>query len=431
MLSFFYDFLWWLALPFILLRMLWRSRRLPAYRNRLLERLSIIPPLTDKEASYKTRLWLHAVSVGEFLAALPLIRELQARYPHWLFIVTTTTPTGSVQVKKHLGDTVYHVYVPYDIKLLMRRFLAHLNPKLLIILETELWLNMITCCKERSIPVLLLNARLSEKSACGYARVMSYTQSLWRGINAIAVSSKADAERFIELGYPQQQLTIAGNVKFDMCFDESVKTKGRQLRNRLGLKRPVLIAASTHSPEERLILEIHLSLLKNFPNLLTIIVPRHPDRFGEVKKLIATKDLSCVTHSEFIQSHDHINSVVQIFLADVMGELPMLYAASDVAFIGGSMIPHGGHNTIEPALLGVPAIVGPFDHNFRAVNELLLTVSGLQRVSDQSGLQTAIATLLEDSNLSIKQAEFAKVAVDQSRGALQRMIGLITEYSGA
>ena len=412
-----YSFLFYLATPAIFLRLLWRSRRLPAYRQRLLERLGFYPHQLTQS------IWVHAVSVGEVLAAVPLIKELIQCYPNRQIVVTTMTPTGAEQVLSQFKHTVTHYYIPYDLPCAVKRFIKRINPQVAIIMETEIWPNLLNECAKQQVPVFLLNARLSAKSAQGYARIASITEHALRCIKMIAAHGAEDAARFAELGADPANITVTGNIKFDLQLPANLLQVGQAIRERLGKRRFVWIAASTHGGEEEILLAAHSLLLQTLPTALLLLVPRHPDRFDAVYKLSASK-LSTVRRS----LNEDASADTQVYLADTMGELLNLYSAADVAFIGGSLIARGGHNMLEPGALGLPLLIGPSTYNFKEIAQLFLQAGAMQKITNAEQLAEQLLTLANSVSLRSTIGAKAREVVEANRGALQKQLQIVTPY---
>lgn len=408
---FLYTVLLYLTIPFILLRLLWRSRRLPAYRQRWLERFGFSSPISHA-------IWIHAVSVGEIQAAIPLIQTLKNQY---LILVTTTTPTGSQRIREVFGDQVSHVYLPYDLPGALRRFLARAKPKLLILMETELWPNLLHACQQRAIPVILANARLSDSSTAGYQRFSHLTQRMLSQLTVIAAQSPVDAERFLALGANPQHMQVIGNIKFDSSLPADLPKKSSELRAQWGAERPIWIAASTHPGEEEQILEAFTLIKPKYPQLLLVLVPRHPDRFNSVATLCQQYAYTVARRS----CHEKCTSQTEIYLGDTLGELLLLYAASDVAFVGGSLVPVGGHNVLEPALLRLPIITGPYQFNFADITRLLVEADALDQVTRVSQLAESVENLLRDAPRRQQMGDRAYNVVVQNRGALARLLVIV------
>jgi 3-deoxy-D-manno-octulosonic-acid transferase len=411
-----YSSLFYLLLPFILARLYWRSLKSPAYRLRWRERLGYYrrPPL-------KAAIWVHAVSVGEAEAVFSLVKQLQATYTTLPLLVTTTTPTGSARVQAVLGDTVKHVYLPYDTFGAVRRFFEHFQPKVAIIMETEIWPNLFAACGQRQIPLLVINARLSEKSARGYQKISGLIHSTLASVTTIAAQTAADAQRFLAIGATVEQVQVCGNIKFDTPPMESLIAQGRQLRERLFPGRFVWIIASTHRDEELFFLPLYAQLKRVAPELLLLIVPRHPERFVEVNSLCLKQSLSVVMRS----SQKVCDNATDVYIADTLGELKMLYAASDIAFVGGSLVPVGGHNVLEAAAVNVPVMFGPFMSNFALIAQGLLSAEAALQCPDAPALLASFKRLYADVVYRQFLAANARQFVMQNRGATERILNLL------
>ncbi len=416
-----YSLLLYLGVPLILLRLLWRARKAPDYRRRIGERFGLRLP-----AQQAGGIWIHAVSVGETLAAVPLIKKLQAAYPRRRILLTTMTPTGSAQVRRSFGDSVTHVYAPYDLPFAVRRFLAVMRPELLLIIETELWPNILYNSAQRGIPVLLMNARLSQNSAQGYARLGRLTRAMLRNLTFVCAQNARDAERFTRLGLAGDRVAITGSIKFDVDFDQAMRERARQVRVQwsAGEQRHIWIAASTHHGEDAIVLAAQQQLLRQFPDLLLVIVPRHPERFDAVYALCEASAIPVQRRSKVRA----LDKATRILLVDSMGELSLLFGACDIAFVGGSLVPTGGHNMIEPAAWGLPVMCGPELFNFTDVARALVEQGGLTIVRDEHQLVTQIARLLTDEALRQQAADTNRQVVERNRGALQRQFETVQRY---
>lgn len=410
-----YSLMFYLVIPFIFMRLLWRSRRQPAYRKRIAERFGFYPA-----RRFEKTLWVHSVSVGETIAAIPLVKGLMARYPHLPIVITTMTPTGAARVKSAFGETVTHAYIPYDLPTAMQRFIKHFKPVACVIMETELWPNLLATCAAHNIPTSLVNARLSAKSAAGYQRIAGLTRDMLQRLTLIAAHGEPDAERFVALGAAREKVTITGNIKFDMEVPVGLLEKADALRQQLGQERFVWIAASTHEGEEEIILDAHQQLRQHSPEALLILVPRHPDRFAAIANFCA---------QQFTVKRRSLDEVCTketgIYLGDTMGELLLMYAAADVAFVGGSLIPRGGHNMLEPGILGKPILTGPHLFNFAEISELFFAANAMQKVINADELASALLMLHAETAQRKKMAEAALQVVLANRGALQKQIDLI------
>lgn len=412
-----YSLLLRLALPFALLRLYWRSLRNPPYRQGIGERLAWSSPAPPSEV------WLHAVSVGEVQAAERLIRHLLDRDGSKRVLVTTTTPTGATRLRQLFGDTVSHRYTPYDLPGILSRFLDQVQPRLVIVMETEIWPNLLAACKQREIPTLLANARLSQRSARGYARLQDLTRTTLGRFDLIAAQTDADAARFVELGAAPERVRVTGSLKFDLRPSPTLRDQTDRLRRIWGAQRPVWVAASTHEGEEQPLLQVHRQVRAQIPKALLVLVPRHPERFDRVADLVQRQDLSLSRRSR----RQACGEEVAVFLGDTMGELPLFLAAADAAFIGGSLVPVGGHNPLEAAVAGVPLAVGPHTFNFAAIVELLIAEGAAARIPDPDALAERIASWLADPGLRARMGDQGRRVVERNRGALERLVRLIDE----
>lgn len=409
-----YTALFHLGLPLVFLRLLWRARRAPAYSKRIGERFAIgLPPLKPGG------IWVHAVSVGESIAAAPMVRELMARYPELPITITCMTPTGSERIKALFGDSVQHCYLPYDLPWAAARFLDRVQPKLAVVMETELWPNHIHQCARRGIPVALANARLSERSARGYARFARLTAPMLAELSLIAVQTEAEAERFRRLGARSECVEVTGSIKFDLTIDPKLPEAATALRQEWGaVERPIWIAASTHAGEDEILLDAHRQLLASHPNALLILVPRHPERFAAVYELCCKQGFSTVRRS----LNEPPTATTQVLLGDTMGELLFLYALADIAFVGGSLVPTGGHNLLEPAALGKPVLTGPHLFNFLDIAAQLREAGALAEITDAAELATEIAALWRDAQRAERARSAGYIVLKNNQGALSRLL---------
>jgi len=418
-----YTFLWYLLTPFVALRLLWRSRNAPLYRKRWSERFGFFP---TPDAKWQNGIWVHAVSVGEFIAAIPLIKLMMQDYPDLPITITTMTPTGSERVKATFGDKIFHIYLPYDMPAGVNRFLNAIKPKVAVVMETELWPNLFYYCKKKNIPIIIANARLSAKSAQGYARFSSITKDVLQNITMVASQANDDAQRFIALGLPPEKITITGSIKFDITAAPDLKEKASVLRQQWGTDRLIWIAASTHEGEDEPVLTAYTELKRSFPQLLLVLVPRHPERFNSVAERCKATGFSVARRSDVNATLDKID----IYVGDTMGEMMLLYATADVAFVAGSLRDIGGHNILEPAALQVPIVVGPHMFNFAQITTLLKNAGGLIQITEASQLADALMPLLKDATYRQTIAAQATTVVEQNKGALNKLWQLIkTEIS--
>ncbi len=406
-----------LARPLVRLRLAYRARRDPAYGERIQERFARLP-----DGLPRGSIWFHTVSAGETIAAAPIIVALSDRHPDVPVLVTTMTPTGSAQVARLLGDRVVHCYAPYDFPAVVARFFEQTAPRLLVLMETELWPNMLREAVHRQVPALLVNARLSERSAAGYARVGALTRNMLESLRFIACQYADHAERFLALGAPVDRVSALGSVKFDVRLPADHGERVGTLKDRWALyDRPVWIAGSTHPGEEEIVLTAHQQLKARFPGLLLILVPRHPERRSEVGALIDRLGFSQAWMSEVDAPTNR-----DVVLGDTMGELLYLYGLADVAFLGGSLVSVGGHNPIEAAVCRLPLIMGPETFNFPDVVAAFGEAGCLHLVSDADSLAECVSGYLEDE--STRQAAGAKAAdvVGRNRGATERLLELLS-----
>ncbi|WP_293373361.1 lipid IV(A) 3-deoxy-D-manno-octulosonic acid transferase [Nevskia sp.] len=420
----FYTLLLYLAAPFALLRLLWKSRQLAGYRGRIGERFGFVPRTSGDAIA----VWVHAVSVGEALAAQPLIEALLARYGERSIWVTTTTPTGSARVIAAFGDRVHHSYAPYDLPDVVSRFLDRVRPARFVVMETELWPNLFRACCVRGIPLTIANARLSPRSFRGYGRVRGFARDTLSDVTMIAAQSKSDAARFRTLGGVRERVRVIGNLKFDLNLPEASLDDGSLLRARFGA-RPVWIAASTHDGEEAAALDAHAALVELQPDALLVLVPRHPQRFDAVWSLIEDTGLRSERRTRLAaldkSGHAPDLSAAQVFLGDSMGEMFLYLAMADVAFVGGSLVDVGGHNVLEPAALGLPVLFGPQMHNFEAARALLLEKIAAVEVADAAQLAEELAVLLASPDRCRAMGAAGAAAVAGNRGALKRLLTII------
>lgn len=360
-----------LASPFLLLGLYKSKPNKPKFGGRWKEHFGITPQLK----THQRPIWIHAVSVGESIAATPLIKELKQQYPEQPIVVTTTTSTGAEQIAK-LGDLVEHRYMPIDFGFAVKSFLKAIQPEKMLIIETELWPNTLNVVKQANVPITVVNARLSEKSCKNYAKVQWLFNQLHPCLTQVLCQTDSDAERFERLGVNKEKLSVTGSIKFDIQISDHVKQQGKALRAQLGKDRPVWIAASTHKGEDEQVLEAHKQILESHPNALLILVPRHPERFDDVFALCKKQGFETVRRTE----KQPAENTTQIYLGDTMGEMLVLIGAADICFMGGSLIGDkvGGHNVLEPAALGVPVITGPSYYNFTEIVNLLKKTFVLQ-----------------------------------------------------
>jgi len=410
-----YNLLIRLVAPLAFLFELWRGVRDPSYRERRTERLGLGPPLAVPS------IWVHAVSVGEVQASAPLVRELLARYPETPLVMTTVTPTGAARCRLLFGERVLHRYVPLDMPGAVRRFFDRIRPRIAVIIETELWPNLYAECGRRRVPLVLASARISPRSVRRYRRLVPlFRETLSHGI-VIAAQSEADAERFVSIGANPQRTHVTGNIKFDFELQDEVGQRGDAWRRAAAPDRPVWVAGSTHEGEEAILLQAHEALRQSCPGALLVLVPRHPGRFAEVGQWLDRRGTDWVGRA----SGAPVTRACAVVLGDTMGELMMFYAAADVAFVAGSLVPVGGHNLLEPAALGKPILTGPFNFNGEDIHRKLAEAGAVDTVEGAAALASRLAGLFGDPAARRAQGARGLAVLEANRGALSRLLALI------
>lgn len=391
-----------------------------SYRSKIGQRLGFGYPELD------SCIWIHAVSVGEVQAAVPLVREIARRFPGRSLLVTTVTPTGAERVEALFGDTVTHSYIPFEMPVAVDHFFAAVKPELALVMETEIWPNLYRACGVRDIPLILVSARISPRSVGGYRRFMPlFRETLSHGI-IIAAQSEADADRFRALGASPIRTWVTGSIKFDIELPAGLAERGRAFRAQTFGDRPVWVAASTHDREEQKVLDAHRRVQEKHPDALLVLVPRHPERFAEVGELVTKLGFNCVPRT----GGQACNAETEVFLGDTMGELPLFYAASDVAFVGGSLVKIGGHNLLEPAALGLPIVSGPHVFNAQEIADMFADLGACRIVDSPAELANAISELLGNKTLAAELGSQGRELLKQNRGALARLLGLLEPLLG-
>jgi 3-deoxy-D-manno-octulosonic-acid transferase len=387
------------------------------YWRRWPERFGYGPELPHKKA-----IWVHAVSVGEVRAAALLVPQLMNRYPAHRIVITTMTPTGSAQVRALFQDRVDHCYVAYDLESSVNRFLDRIHPELAIIMETELWPNLFHACSRRRIPILVSNVRMSEKSMRGYLRFPALVAATMAQVNSLAIQSEADANRMRMLGARDDQIHVTGSIKFELDVPASLREAAEVLRRQWGNNRAVWIAASTREGEDEQVLHVFARLRETNPDLLLVLVPRHPERCPQVARLIRKFGYEFSLRSE---QGAEVPATIDVLLGDTMGELLLMYAAADLAFVGGSLVPTGGHNLLEPAALGKATVVGPHTFNFLEITRLAVERGAALQVHSGDELAEALRQLLADVDRRQAIGEAGRRLVEENRGALKQNLALI------
>ncbi|WP_333913705.1 lipid IV(A) 3-deoxy-D-manno-octulosonic acid transferase [Vibrio coralliirubri] len=410
-----YTMILFIVSPFFLYKLYKRKKGVPSFGPRWKEHFGFTPKLASKEPP----LWIHAVSVGESIAIIPLVKALKKRTPGQPILITTTSSTGAAQIKK-LGQLVEHRFMPLDFSFAVKSFLVATTPKRLLIVETELWPNTLDTVKKFGIPISVINARLSEKSYHNYTRIQPLFNLMKDNIDQLLCQTIEDASRFNLLGIDESKISTTGSIKFDIQVPPNTKVKGQELRNKLGTKRKIWIAASTHKGEEDIVLLAHKRLMKSNPNALLIIVPRHPERFEEVNQLCNRHGFETVRRS----SNKGVLSSTQVYLGDSMGEMLVFLSAADACFMGGSLAGSkvGGHNILEPAALGTPIVTGVSYYNFNEIVSNMLLSKGIIIVEDELSLSNTMSKLLNSWDTCTTMAKSASVIVKKNQGSIQKTI---------
>ncbi len=419
LLRFLYTVLLYLLTPFILLRLYWKGRRLPAYRQRIRERFS-----WGRMVSVEVDVWLHAVSLGEVVAATPLIDAMLAK--NLRVLVTTMTPTGSQQVLSRFKQQVIHQYVPYDLPWALRRFLKKMNIQVAVIMETELWPNLIDQTTKANLPLLLVNARISDKAYESYSHISAFLKPFLTQFSGIFAQSETDAKRFVALGAPVDKVSIIGNLKFDLQVRVNEPEVFQQIKSCWGQHRPVLIAASTHDNEENQLLSVINVLKASIPDLVLLIAPRHPERFKGVYELSQSQGYKTGLRSQL----DTIDGDTDVVILDSLGELLGFYQVSDYAFVGGSLVPIGGHNVLEPIAMQVPVFCGPYMQNSTSICLTLCAAGAMQQVPDVDALVAAIIAMQLEPSKRVSQIANASEVLEANRGSVLKCLEAILEIRG-
>ena len=410
-----YSAVLYVLTPVTVYHLIWRGFRFREYFHRWSERYASYPgPVPRVDIS------LHAVSVGEVNAAVPVVNALRSAHPELRWLITTITPTGSERVRALWGDSVEHVYVPYDLPGGVRRFLRHFRPRLALVMETELWPNLLFGCRDQDIPTYILNARLSARSLRGYRVLSPLIARVVRTLKRIGAQSADDARHFVALGANEERVINTGNLKFDIAAPAGLADFVQAFKDQDG-SRPVWIAASTHEDEEAAVISIHRRLRERWPDLLLLWVPRHPERFPRVAEQARAAGWTVAAR----RAATWPGSEDAVFVVDTLGELMAFYACADVAFVGGSLQAIGGHNLLEPAAVGTAMVTGPHLHNFVEISRRLQEAGALDIREDDAGIAEAIGELLQDPVLRKQRVEAGRTLVEQGRGALARTLEMI------
>ena len=414
-----YSLLTYCAVPFAFAAVLWRGLRERAYWQGLGERFG-----WGRRLNRAPSIWLHAVSLGEMSAAAPLVRALRLRYPGYPVVLTCATLTGRARARGLFGDGADVRYLPYDMPGAVARFLDRIRPRLAIVMETELWPNLFAQCERRGVPLILASARLSARSVSRYRRFGTLCRGVFSASSLIAAQTVEDAERFVAIGAESARTRVVGNIKFDTELGAEVADRGKALRAATGSERPTWIAGSTHAGEEEQVLAAHEELLAGRPDSLLLLVPRHPDRFETVAELLSRQGWRFSRRS----GGGAPDGATQVVLVDTVGELAVLYASADAAFVGGSLVPIGGHNLLEPAALGIPVLTGPYQSNGKDIARMLLQEGAALQVADARQLAAALAQWLADPAERRRVGAIGQRIVESNRGSVARLLELMEPW---
>jgi len=410
----------YLAAPVISVMLAVRGLRDRSYWRNFSERLGLGLPLSSAP------IWVHAVSVGEVQAAAALVVALRQRYPQAPVLVTTFTPTGAARARVSFRDVAEVRYLPFDLPGSVRRFLDRARPRLAVIMETELWPNLYRECRRRRIPLVIASARLSRRSIDRYRRLGALFRETVAGGVVVAAQGEGDAERFRALGAPVERTYVMGNLKFDLTLPPDILERGRKLREHYAPGRPVWVAGSTHGGvEEESVIEAHRRISAVHPGALLVLAPRHANRFGEVAGWLERQGIAAMRRSASLPP-PAAPGPCSVLLLDTLGELLDFYAAADIAFVGGSLAPIGGHNLLEPAALGLPVLTGPNNSNGEDVARLLLDCGAVEIVHNGGELAAKVTALLSDAALRADMGRRGRAAVERNRGALEKLLRLIS-----
>jgi len=417
-----YPFAWaalsYLLVPAAVVALAWKGLRYRPYWRRWSERFALgIEPMSGPV------IWVHAVSVGEVRSSVALVRALMQRYPRHRVLLTTMTPTGAQQVSRLFDGAVEHMYLPYDLPDVVRRFLNRIRPSLAVIAETEFWPNLFAACRRRGIPLVLANVRVSANALSGYMRVPATTRAMFACADLVCSQTRTDAQRLRSLGVPEQRLFVTGNLKFDVPVTDAVTSAGRELRQRWGAGRFVWIAGSTHGGEEERIVRVYRELQMRWSDMLLVLVPRDPERFSAVTRLVRRFDLSVARHS---RTPGRLAPGVEVLVGDTMGELQTFYAAADVAFVGASLVRRGGHNILEPAAAAIPVIFGPHMTNFEDIAATVLEAGAGQQVYDEPELAAAVEFYIRNPAMRAAAGAAGRRMIALNGGSVNATLDLLS-----
>ena len=413
-----YTGLHYLMMPLVVGRLKWLAKKHPDYDKNIGERFGRVSRRNDAP------IWIHAVSVGETIAAAPLIQKLQAQHPDWPLLLTNTTPTGAEQARRLFGEGISQHYAPYDTPTAINRFLDNVRPRALVIVETELWPNWIVALGKRKIPVMVANARMSEKSAAGYARLGTMVSDMMGGLSAVAAQYTADAQRFVALGASARVVQTTGNIKADIALTDQDRRIAELAQAQCGNRRqPIILAASTHSGEDEILLDALIKLRESYPEILLYIVPRHPARADDISKLAEQRGLVSLKRStEDVLMPERCT----VIIGDQMGELRGLLGVADLVVMGGTLVDHGGHNPLEPAAWKLPVLAGPSQRNFDSLFQEMEAAGALARTSnDVDSVVSSVTNLWENPEYRVAMGEAAFSYLEGQQGAAERMLSIL------
>ena len=412
-----YRILLYLALPWLLLRLLLRGLGNRSYCSRIGERFGFSDPETEDGG-----IWIHAVSVGEVNAAAPLVKAIRGKLPDASITITTMTTTGSERVARLFGDTVSHCYLPYDYPGAVQRFLVRVRPSLGLVMETEIWPNLIHACQANYIRLIYANVRMSDRSYKSYRRFQTLVSQTLAKVEHFAVQSEPDADRLIRLGASEDCVSVTGSIKFDINMPPSTHEAGLAIRRQLGAHRPVWIAASTHDGEEEIALDVHKAVCQQLDQTLLVLAPRHPERFSQVKRLCEKNGIASVKWTEL---SGHLDADNKVLVVDAMGQLTQFLAASDVVFMAGSFVPVGGHNILEPAALSRAIVFGPHMFNFEEISRMFLKQGAASQVHNSGKLAEEVLRLLQEPAARDSMGQNGERLMSNNRGVIDRLMSII------
>ncbi len=414
-----------IGFPFFLYKRLVEGK----YREGIKERFGFIPSYL-KHLKEERPVWIHAVSVGEVMATAPLVERLKGEYPRIKIVLSTVTSTGNRVARSRIRGVDYVIYFPFDLSLIVKRVIGFINPRLVIIFESEIWPNFLRYLKYKGIPVLILNGRISQKSYRRYRLLKRFFKKVLDNVSCFCMQSYKDSERIIGIGAERDRIVVVGNIKYDQLKEELNPEDIKRFRESLGLneKRPIFIAGSTHRGEEGIIMEVFNELRKEFGDLFLILAPRHPERVREVISLVERYGYKYIKRSEFLEIPPNLEDERDILILDTVGELGKIYGVGDIIYVGGSLVNSGGHNILEPAVYRKPVIFGPYMHNFEDIARELKENGGGIEVKGREELVEEVKKLLKDRDLRERLGELAYESIKKNRGVIERSMEVVRDY---